>query len=184
MTKEFPSNFRTFRAWHKTQRMPEIIFDCCCISNFALADSSFILKNLYSQSAVITNFVSAEILRGIQQGHKDLLKVQEALKEGWLKEISLSSKKEKSLLETLSVSLGLGEASSIAAAKSRSYIFACDDRAARREAMLLEVKLSGTIGILRKAVKRKIINLNEGNRILTKMVKTGFYSPLKSLTII
>lgn len=162
--------------------MPEIIFDCCCISNFALTDSFFILKNLYNQSAAITNFVSAELMKGIQQGHKDLAKVQGAFKEGWLEEIALSSKKEKSLYETLSVSLGLGEASSIAAAKSRDYVFACDDREARREAGLLDVKLTGTVGILKKAVERGTVDRGEGNRILTKMVEAGFYSPLKSLT--
>jgi predicted nucleic acid-binding protein len=161
--------------------MPEIIFDCCSISNFALSDSLFILKNLYSESAFITNFVSAEIMRGIQGEHKDLMKVQEALREGWLREAVLSSKNEKSLYEMLSVSLGLGEASSIAVAKSRGFIFACDDRAARREAGLLDVKLTGTLGILKKAVKQKTINLNKGNIILAKMIESGFYSPVKSL---
>lgn len=161
--------------------MPEIILDCCCISNFALSDSLFILENFYSQYAFITNFVSVEIMKGIQQGHKDLEKIREALQEGWLKEAVLSSKKEKALFETLSVSLGLGEASSIAAAKSRGYIFACDDRAARREAGLLEVKLTGTVGILEKAVMHRKINLREGNRILAKMIETGFYSPVLSL---
>jgi predicted nucleic acid-binding protein len=146
--------------------MPEIIFDCCCISNFALSGSLFILENLYGQNARITNFVFAEILRGIQQGHKDLMKVQEALRKGWLKEFVLSSKKEKILFETLSVSLGLGEASSIAAAKSRRCVFACDDRTARREARLLEVKLTGTVGILKKAVKQELVDMKEGNRIL------------------
>ncbi len=161
--------------------MLEIIFDCCCVSNFALADSLFILENFYSKSAYITNFVSAEIMKGIQQGHKDLLKVQEALRVGWLKEAVLNSKKEKSLYETLSVSLGLGEASSIAVAKSREFIFACDDRVERREAGLLEVKLTGTVGILKKAVRQRTINLSEGNRILARMIETGFFSPVKSL---
>ncbi len=161
--------------------MLETIFDCCCISNFALSDSLFILENFYSKSAYITNFVSAEILRGIQQGNKDLVKVQEALRKGWLKEAVLSSKKEKSLYETLSVSLGLGEASSIAVAKSREFIFACDDRAARRESGLLDVKLTGTVGILKKAVRQRKINLSEGNLILARMIETGFYSPVKSL---
>jgi predicted nucleic acid-binding protein len=161
--------------------MPEIVFDCCCISNFALSDSLFILERLYGQSAHITNFVSAEILRGIQQNHKDLMKVQEALRKGWIKEIVLNSKKEKSLYETLAVSLGLGEASSIAAAKFRGYVFACDDRAARRESGLMAVKLTGTVGILEKAVEKRIVSLNEGNRILIKMIEIGFYSPVKSL---
>ncbi|MBW2345797.1 MAG: DUF3368 domain-containing protein [Deltaproteobacteria bacterium] len=161
--------------------MLETIFDCCCISNFTLSDSLLILENFYSQSAYITNFVSAEIMKGIQQGHKDLVKIQDALRDGWLKEVVVRSKKEKSLYETLSISLGLGEASSIAAAKSRGYTFACDDRAARREAGLLEVKLTGTVGILKKAVKHGIIDLHEGNLILAKMIETGFYSPTKSL---
>jgi predicted nucleic acid-binding protein len=161
--------------------MLEIIFDCCCISNFALSDSVFILENLYGRSAYITNFVSAEIMKGIQQGLKDLEKIREALQEGRLKEAVLSSKKEKSLFEALSVSLGLGEASCTAVAKSRGFAFACDDRAARREAGLLDVKLTGTISILKKAVKQRTVSLNEGNRILTKMIETGFYSPILSL---
>ena len=161
--------------------MPEIIFDCSCLSNFALSDALFVLENLYSKSAYITNFVSAEIMRGIQQGHKDLARIQEALRKGWLEEVVLSSKKEKSLYETLSVSLGLGEASSIAVAKSRGVVIACDDRAARREAGLMDVKLTGTIGILKKAVRQKTINLNVGNRILANMIESGFYSPVKTL---
>lgn len=59
------------------------------------------------------------------------MKVQEALSEGWFREVVLSANKKKSLFETLSVSLGLGEASSIAAAKSRGFIFGGDDGAAR-----------------------------------------------------
>jgi predicted nucleic acid-binding protein len=161
--------------------MPEIVFDCCCLSNFALSGSLFILEERFGTSAFITNYVSAEILRGTQQGHEDLEKVQEALKKGWLEEVVLGSQKERSLYETLSVSLGLGEASSIAVAKSRGFSFAGDDRAARREAGLLDVKLTGTIGILKIVASHKIINLSEGNLILAKMIDIGFYSPVKSL---
>jgi len=106
--------------------MPKIIFDCCCLSNFALSDSLYVLKSVYGNSAFITEFVSAEIMRGIQRGHKDLVKIQNSLKEGWLKEVVLGTKKEKSLYEMLSVSLGLGEASSISVAKARhrsSFLF-------------------------------------------------------------
>jgi len=161
--------------------MPEIIFDCSTLSNFAFSDSLFILENLYKDSAFITILVSAEILKGIQQGHKGLREIHRALKKGWLSEISLKTQKEKSLYQTLSVSLGHGEASSIAAAKSRGFIFACDDRAARRESGLLSVKLTGTLGILKKATRNQIINLDEGHRILSKMIKAGFYSPVNSL---
>jgi len=161
--------------------MPKVIFDCSCLSNFALSDSLFILKSLYSDSAFVTEFVSAEILRGIQAGHKDLIKIQDSLREGWIEEIVLRTEKEKSLYEMLSVSLGLGEASSIAVAKARDFLFACDDKTARREAGLLDVKLTGTRGILKKAVRNKIIRVKDGNLILSKMISKGFYSSVSSL---
>lgn len=161
--------------------MHEIIFDCCCLSNFALSNSLLILKNLYGNSAFVTEFVSAEILRGIQRGHKNLAKIQDSLREGWLKEVVLSTKKEKSLYETLSVSLGLGEASSIAVAKARGFFFACDDRTARRGAGLLDVKLTGTLGILKKAVRIKFIRIKDANLILAEMIAKGFYSSVSSL---
>jgi predicted nucleic acid-binding protein len=120
-------------------------------------------------------------MRGIQQGHQELTKVQDTLKEGCLKEVVLSAKKEKFFFEALSVSLGLGEASGLAAAKARGSIFVSDDRAARREAGLLDVKLTGTLGILRKAIRKKVIKQNECDIILAKMVEKGFYSFVRSL---
>lgn len=161
--------------------MPEIIFDCCVLSNFALSDSLHIIKKLYSNSSYVTNFVMAENLRGLLSGHNKLSSVSETIKEGWLKEIALKSEKEKTLFETLSVSLGFGEACSIAIAKTRGYVFACDDKAARREADLLDVRLTGTIGIIIKAVKKKVISSQEADVILNQMIASGFYSPVSSI---
>ncbi|HUU36583.1 MAG TPA: DUF3368 domain-containing protein [Candidatus Desulfaltia sp.] len=161
--------------------MPEIVFDCCILSNFALSDSLFILKTLYGGSACLTDFVSAEIVRGIQSGHGGLSRIEDALVKGWLKEISASGKEEKVLWQSLSVSLGLGEASSIAVAKTRGFLFACDDRAARREAGLLGVKLTGTLGILKKAVRSRVISLKSADCLLAEMKDQGFYSPVNSL---
>jgi len=110
-----------------------------------------------------------------------LAKIQDSLREGWLKEVVLSTKKEKSLYETISVSLGLGEASSIAVAKARGFFFACDDRTARREAGFLDIQLTGTLGILKKAVRNRIIRIKDGGLILAEMIAKGFYSSVSSL---
>ena len=163
------------------RKMLEILFDSCVLSNFAFSDSLFILKGLYGHSAFITDFVSAEIMHGIQHGYSDLKKIQNSLQEGWIREIALSTITEKGLFQVLSVSLGLGEASSIAVAKARGFLFACDDKAARREAGLLEVKLTGTIGMLKKAVKTKIVSKKHANIVLAGMRACGFYSPVESL---
>jgi predicted nucleic acid-binding protein len=161
--------------------MPEVVFDCCVLSNFALSHSLPVLKRVYGTSAIVTDFVAAEIRRGFQAGHKHLRLIQDALDEGWLEETSLRDKKERAIFRSLSVSLGLGEASAIAAAKARCIVFACDDRTARREAGLLGVKLTGTIGILKKAVRTRVITLKDGDRILAEMKAAGYYSPIRSL---
>jgi predicted nucleic acid-binding protein len=161
--------------------MPEIIFDNCVLSNFALSDSLYIIKKLYADTAYITDFVTAENIRGILKGHKNLIKIKEAVKDGWLKEVVLEGTKEKELFESLLVSLGSGEASSIAVAKTRGFVFACDDNAARKEAVSLGVKLTGTIGILVKSVRKKVIERKEADVILRKMIKYGFYSPTTSI---
>jgi predicted nucleic acid-binding protein len=161
--------------------MPEIVCDCCVLSNFAVSRSLPVIKRLYGSSAVVTDFVMAEIRRGFQAGHKHLGLVKDALDEGWLEETSLRKKEERVIFRSLSVSLGLGEASSIAVAKVKGYLFACDDRTARREAGLLGVKLTGTLGILKKAVRGHAVKLKDGGRILAEMKAGGYYSPIRSL---
>jgi predicted nucleic acid-binding protein len=123
--------------------MPEIIFDNCVLSNFALSGFFNVIKHLYANTSYITDLVMAENLRGFMKGHRELAYIRDAVKEGWIREITLEGIEEKTLFEVLCVSLGFGEASAIAAAKSRSLVFACDDRAARREAALLGVKMTG-----------------------------------------
>jgi predicted nucleic acid-binding protein len=154
--------------------MPEVVFDCCVLSNFAVSHSLPVIKSLYGNSAVVTDFVTAEIRKGFQAGHKHLGLIQVALDEGWLEETSFLKKEEKAVFRSLSVSLGLGEASTIAVAKVRGFRFACDDRTARREAGLLGVKLTGTLGILKKAVRDHAISLKDGDRILAEMKVGGF----------
>jgi predicted nucleic acid-binding protein len=152
--------------------MPEIIFDTSVLSNFALSDSLSVIEKLYAGHSYITEFVAAENMRGIASNHRKLITIKKALMSGWLTEVTLEGKEEKSLFESLSLSLGLGEASSIAVAKVRGFVFASDDRAARREANLLGVKLTGTIGILIKAVKKKVVKHKEADRILG-VIKTN-----------
>jgi len=161
--------------------MPEIIFDTCVISNFALAGALGIPESLYRDRACITDFVAAEILRGIQAGHARLGAIPKAAQAGWLKEIGLRTGEERKLFETLSVSLGLGEASSIAIAKRRGFCFASDDRVARAAAARLGVPLTGTLGILDKAVQVGSCDLRTADIYLGKMIEAGFFSPVRSV---
>ena len=157
--------------------MPKIVFDCCVIYNFALSGSLSIIHDIYGDASCIMDFVSTEILKGIRAGHGGLMAIREAVKAGWLTEVSLNPRKEKALFESLSISLGLGEASSLAVAACRGLRLASDDQAARREAGRLGVRLTGTIGILAKAVRLRICDLKTADRYLAKMINHGFYAP-------
>ncbi len=161
--------------------MPGIVFDCCVISNFALSGSLSIINGINRDTSCITDFVSAEILKGIRAGHGGLTAIPEAVKAGRLTEVSLASLKEKALFESLSISLGLGEASSLAVAACRGFRFASDDQAARREAGRLDVELTGTIGILAKAVRLRLCDVKAADGYLAKMVSHGFYAPVRSV---
>jgi predicted nucleic acid-binding protein len=165
----------------KTRPMPEVVFDSCVLSNFSLAGVLPILESLYNGSAFVTDFVAAEVIRGIQKGHAGLTPIRTALREGFLKETALKSRAEKDLFERLSVSLGLGEASSIAAAKTRRWVFASDDVLARREAATLGIPLTGTIGILVKATHRKLLTIKGADAALSAMIEAGFYAPVDSI---
>ena len=161
--------------------MPDIVVDTCVLSNFALAGAFGLLDGLYRGRVHITDFVSAEVTRGLQGGHKGLAAIPGALKAGWLKETALSSAEEKALFESLSRSLGLGEASSLAVAKCRGYIFGSDDRVARAEAGLIGVRLTGTLGILTRAVRTGRCGLAAADAYLARMIENGFFSPVRSI---
>jgi predicted nucleic acid-binding protein len=162
--------------------MPDLILDACVLSNFAHSDSLGVLKELYAGHIYLTDFVDAEILRGIQKGHAPLLEVKSAIREGWLEKIVLRTIRENEDFERLSESLGLGEASSIAVAKHRRFVFASDDLVARKAAEQSGVILTGSLGILNRAVSRTIIETKDADRILKKMIEYGFFSPVRSVT--
>jgi len=161
--------------------MSETVFDCCVVSNFALAGALGTLEGLFKNKAVITDFVAAEVLRGIQAGHSRLEGIPKAVKAGWLRETGLMTSEERRLFGSLSRSLGLGEASSIAVAKSRGFIFASDDRVARAEAAALGISLTGTLGILVRATRAGVCDLRAADTHLGRMVGAGFFSPVRSI---
>ena len=56
-----------------------------------------------------------------------------------------------------------------------------DDADARRLAAALKVEISGTIGVLIKLVRREILTLEQGDRLLAEMIARGYRSPVRSL---
>lgn len=162
--------------------MPEIIFDTNVLSNFVLAGRLGLLRKLYPDNARCTGFVVSEVLRGLRLGHSGLDPLSHSIAAGWPRQEDLSTSAERQLYALISISLGDGESSCLALAVHRGYVFACDDRMACNEAARLGVSLTGTVGILIKAVRIGTIELKEANAILRKMLEAGFYAPVKKIS--
>jgi predicted nucleic acid-binding protein len=162
--------------------MPEVIFDTMVISNFAKAGQLGLLRTMYSDNACCSGFVVAEVLRGFRQGHADLENLVKLLADGWPRQEELLTPTERQLYASISISLGDGESSCLAIAAQRGFVFACDDRLARSEAVRLSIPLTGTIGILIKAVRTSVIDIKKANAILKRMIQAGFYSPVVRIT--
>jgi hypothetical protein len=81
----------------------------------------------------------------------------------------------------LIVHLGKGEASCIAYAKERNVIVVTDDRSARKQCSQMKIPITGTLGILKASVLDGHLKLDQADKILSKMIDGGFYSPIRSI---
>lgn len=158
-----------------------LIFDTVSISNFALSESLDLIRRKYKGRASITSEIYDEILDGVNAGHEGLASIGLLLKSKSLKIVHLLENEHEAYRMHLQY-LGRGESSAIAIALHRKKVLVSDDMAARNIARQLKIDFTGTIGILKGSVKDKLISVQEADSILKKMIKSGFYSPVNSIS--
>lgn len=162
--------------------MPEKqwVFDTVVLSNFLISDSAHILEKRYKGRGVITTEVYDEIIAGISRisslGHVDLLIEKDIFS------LCPLICKERDCFREMIAFLGHGEASCIAFAKDRNAVVATDNRTARKQCANMKIPVTGTIGILKASVKDSFLTLEQANDALSKMIASGFYSPVNSIT--
>ena len=156
------------------------VFDTVALSNFCLSHSIFILEKRYRGRCMIAWEVYDEITSGLTD-YPDLKQIEYLIADGLIDLISLSRTEHKHYLEFIS-HLGKGEASCIAVAREQNATVVTDDRAARKQCSVLGIPFTGTIGILKASLLDGELSLTQANDILGKMIKTGFYSPIRSLS--
>lgn len=155
-------------------------FDTVSLSNFLFSGSDYLLKKQYHKCGFITWEVYDEICGGFAK-YPTLKKIKTFLDNEIFTLISLSDQ-ARQLYPNFINHLGKGEASCIAAAKISQGIVVTDDRSARQQCRTSHVSFTGTIGILKTCVIDGTINLNQADIYLDKMIKHGFYSPVRSIS--
>jgi predicted nucleic acid-binding protein len=148
--------------------------DNSAISNFAALGRMDILRERYGGRLVVTGEVLLEAERGPCPEA-----VRRAVQEGWveLRIIYADSEEHGVFTELRDRGFGLGEASLIAACSAGgTWVFVSDDLDARREASRRGVGVAGTYGILARQVAEGKMSLEEGNKLLRRMIEAGFRS--------
>jgi predicted nucleic acid-binding protein len=171
--------------------MPELfeglkfVFDTTLLSNFAIVEQVGLLETLYRDIACTTLMVVEELQQGLYAGYHQLQSVEQILTPfhtaGWLPVLSLERAEEKRLYAQLSPPLASGEASCLAIAITREFVLGSDDLAARRMATGRNVHLTGTIGILIRAVREGYCALPKANDMLAQMIAQRYRAPVARL---
>ena len=160
--------------------MPTLI-DATVLSNLAVV-GRLDLVSLLHDAHYLASAVYEEIRQGVDEGYEFLNEVDGAIASGSLRLVTLEDDQEWQLYREMPDKLHRGEAMSLAIAAHRGWRFLTDDRAARVHARRLGVSYSGTLGLLRYAVQKDSLTLDEGNTLLAMMIRRArFRSPVSDL---
>lgn len=154
------------------------------LSNFANVGVLDLLHRLYNTLHISVE-VYAEIREGLDEGYTFYSAVEPLIhpvvSNGWILLTALNDA-ELPLFSQMPARLHKGEASSIAIAHHRQWLFLSDDLAARKYARAMDVRVTGTIGCLVVAIDRDLCTLDDANRWLATMIQQGYRSPVPDLT--
>jgi predicted nucleic acid-binding protein len=162
----------------------KVIANTTIISNFAAVGRLDVLRGLLGQLYITTD-VFAEIQDGMAEGYDFYAGIESQIyplaQDGWLHLTSLDGNEELRFFSRLPSALHRGEASCLAVASQRGWAFLTDDARARAAASDCQVLVSGTLGILLKAVENELLSMEEADTLLNGMIEAGYHSPYASL---
>lgn len=165
-------------------RLMKIIANTTVISNFAAVQRLDVLRVVLHEVHISTE-VYAEIQDGLAEGNEFYTDLESQIyplsPDGWLHLTSFETDEELRLFSQLPAALHRGEASCLAIAARRGWAFFSDDARARQAGRELNVVVSGTLGVLVRAVRKSSLSLENANALLEKMIRAGYHSPYTDL---
>jgi len=130
-----------------------------------------LLKTLFKE-IIIPKQVYEEVIRGKEDGFFDALLVEKAVENGWMKIKEIEIIKQ---IKRFAPEIDLGEIALISLAKKiKPSLVLLDDASARTIAESFGFNVKGTLYVLLKAYKRKLINKKEIKRLINELVISGF----------
>lgn len=155
------------------------------LSNFAAVGRLDLLRDTAGSLSLPVE-VHDEIVAGQMAGYEFYDGIEQHISpfapDGWLHLVSMSED-ELQLFAALPTYLHQAERACLSIARQRRWGFLSDDRAARRQATIWQIPLSGTLGVLLLAIEDGRLTLEAGNRLLQEMVNRSHYrTPTQDLS--
>lgn len=128
-------------------------------------------RNLFKE-ITIPKKVYEEVMEGKKDRFVDALIVEKAIKDGWIKVRGVKLEKE---IENFAPEIDLGEIHLISLArKLKPSLILIDDASARTIAESFGFNVKGTLYVLLKAYKKKIITKREVKELINRLVSLDF----------
>jgi predicted nucleic acid-binding protein len=145
-----------------------VVADSSCLIGLAQIKQFNILKELFLEVFIPDAVYKEVVIKGKNEvGSQE---TENAIKEGWIKRKTV---KDKVAVNALSSILGAGETETIILAKELDLDYALiDEKTARAEADLMEVKVIGTIGLIDFAIASGFEI--DKKRTVDQLIKKGF----------
>jgi predicted nucleic acid-binding protein len=132
-----------------------------------------IFKKLFDE-ILIPEAVKVEVVdRGKDEGFADAFLIEKGIEDGWISVVS-----NPHGIEELAEKAGIeyGEASAISLALQKGYLLLMDDLATRRFAAGLGLEITGSVGVILRAVREGKLSKDEAIDALDKLSEVMWLS--------
>lgn len=134
------------------------------------------LENLYGKTLVVTHLVVSELRRGVGKLPK-LQSALEAIESGRVEAIDQLTDAELKTVQELPPKFSAADKVGLAIAQHRGWTLLTDERALLRECAVRGVECLKTEQILKEAVEKGLLKLEELSTIADDMEREASYRP-------
>jgi len=150
--------------------MDRIVSNATPLIYLAKADQLNLLQNIVKQVFISEAVHREVVIEGRRLGEKDAFRVEKAIKQGWMIVQDIKS------IYPVEIIIHPGEAEVISLAKEKGIKeVLIDDAKARAASEMAGLKPIGTLWLILKAVKNRLLNFDQFLSTLEDIVQAGFY---------
>ena len=145
-----------------------IASDASPLISLAKAGKLYLLREIFERVLIEEEVKRETIDRGKEEGAPDALVIEDAVKEGWIEIEKIKEEKRFSGIHK-------GEGNTILLAKKHKCLVLIDEEDAREVARAVDLKVRGSLYVLKEAIEKNLISKEESIKTLDEMInRDGF----------